>query len=193
MKLRMKRIMALMLTAGALGTVFSAPVHAAETTTSAVSKITMFRPNDPVYTVTVPETIVLDTEKITEVPVTASNVAYIPEGKKISVTLVKGSGTYGRLYLQETDRPEEEIRKDYLMTLEIAGTEGVFKSGALEKQIKGMELASFTEDGSMNFRMYPCALDYPNGTGNLAIQKGVHYEGSMTYGIALTDIPAEAE
>lgn len=192
MKSGIKRIMALTITAGVLGTAFGTPVHAAEMT-SATSKITMFQPNDPVYTVTVPETIVLDTAKKTEVPITASDVAYIPEGKKITVTFAKGSGTYGRLYLQEVNKPEDEIRKEYLMTLNIAGTDGVFKSGALEKQIIGMELASFTEDGTMNFQMYPCALDYPGGTGNLAIQKGVQYEGSMTYGIALVDIPSQAE
>lgn len=193
MKVRMKKLMALMLSASVLGTAFATPVYAEGVTTSGKSKITMFQPNDPVYTVTVPETIAIDTKEITEIPITASEVAHLPEGKKISVTLKEGSGTYGRLYLQEVNKPEEENRKEWMMTLMIAGTEGKFKNGALEKQIKGMELASFTEDGTMNFKMYPAALDYPDGTGNLAIQKGVQYEGSMTYGIALTDITAETE
>ena len=34
-----------------------------------------------------------------------------------------------------------------MMTLYVKGTDGEFKMGALENQIKGMELASFTEDG----------------------------------------------
>ena len=50
-----------------------------------------------------------------------------------------------------------------------------------------MELAAFTENGTMEYQMYPVAFDYPNGTGNLAIQKGVHYTGSMTYGIELVN------
>ena len=108
------------------------------------------------------------------------------EGKKISVTLEKGNGTFGRLYLVGTN---EETGKEYLMTLGVKGTDGEFKSGALEKQIKGMELAAFTQDGSMNYELRPAALDYPDSTNdNLVIQKGVHYTGYLTYGIELADI-----
>ncbi|MGN8921602.1 hypothetical protein ACTNB0_11030 [Lachnospiraceae bacterium HCP28S3_F9] len=162
------------------------PVNAANTE-SAHSDITLFVPNDPVYTITVPETISLDAKGHTQVPITASDVKYIPEGKKVSVTLAKGSGNFGRLYMQGTN---EETGKKYLMTLEIKGTDGEFKSGALEKQIKGMELASFTEDGTVNYEMYPCSQDYPQYEGkdsNLAIQKGVHYTAWADYGIALVD------
>ena len=74
----------------------------------------------------------------------------------------------------------------------IKGTSGDFKLGALEKQIKGMELVAFTEDGTANYEIYPCAQDYPDREGkegdNLAIQKGVHYTGWMDYGVGLTDI-----
>lgn len=157
----------------------------AENTSSAQSNITMYQPFDPVYTVTIPETIAIDTKEITEVPVTASQVEHLPEGKKISVTLTKGSGTYGRLYL-EAENPDGG--KNYLMTLMIKGTDDEFKNGALEKQIKGMELASFTADGTESFQMYPCAFDYPDATNqNLVIQKGVQYSGSMTFGIELAD------
>ncbi len=162
------------------------PVFAANTT-SGHTDITLFVPNDPVYTVTVPETVALSATEHTQVPVTASDVKYIPDGKKISVTLEKGNGVYGRLYMTGTN---EETGKDYTMTLMIKGTEGEFKSGALEKQIKGMELASFTEDGTMNYEMYPCSQDYPQYEGedsNLAIQKGVQYSAYIDYGIALVD------
>ena len=75
------------------------------------------------------------------------------------------------------------------MTLGVKGTDGEFKSGALENQIKGMELAAFTQDGSMNYELRPAALDYPDSTNdNLVIQKGVHYTGYLTYGIELADI-----
>ena len=76
------------------------------------------------------------------------------------------------------------------MTLQIKGTSGEYKSGALEKQIKGMELASFTADGTMNYEVYPCSQDYPQYEGkdsNLAIQKGVQYSAYIDYGIALVD------
>ena len=115
---------------------------------------------------------------------------YIPEGKKITVTLKNGSGTYGRLYMTGD---KMNGAKPYMMTLMIKGTSGDFKSGALEKQIKGMELASFTEDGTMNYEIYPCSQDYPKEEGkvgsNLAIQKGVHYTGYIDYAVGLTDIP----
>lgn len=162
------------------------PVFAANTE-SGHTDITLFVPNDPVYTITVPETVAVNATEHTQVPITASDVKYIPEGKKISVTYQKGNGNFGRFYMQGTN---EETGKQYLMTLQIKGTEGVFKSGALEKQIKGMELASFTEDGTMNYELYPSSQDYPQYEGkdsNLAIQKGVHYSAWIDYGIALVD------
>ena len=141
----------------------------------------------PAYTITRPETVTLSATEHTQVPITASDVKYIPDGKKISVTFLKGNGTYGRLYMTGT---YEETGKNYLMTLQIKGTSGEFKSGALEKQIKGMELASFTADGTMNYEVYPCSQDYPQYEGkdsNLAIQKGVQYSAYIDYGIALVD------
>ena len=47
------------------------------------------------YTITVPETVALSATENTQVPITASDVKYIPEGKKISVTLDRGNGTFG--------------------------------------------------------------------------------------------------
>lgn len=99
--------------------------------------LSLYIANDPVYTVTVPETVSLDAKEHTQVPITASDVQYIPEGKKISVTFQKGNGTYGRLYMVGD---KMNGSKPYMMTLNIKGTSGDFKSGALEKQIKGMEL-----------------------------------------------------
>lgn len=184
-KVMKSKIIAVLMAAAVLGTLMTAQAGA-ENTSSAESTITMYQPFDPVYTVTIPETIAIDTKEITDIPVTASGVQHIPEGKKISVTLTKGSGTYGRLYL-EAENPDGG--KNFLMTLMIKGTDGEFKSGALEKQIKGMELAAFTEDGTQSFQMYPCAFDYPDSTNqNLVIQKGVQYSGSMTFGVELVDI-----
>lgn len=45
-----------------------------------------------------------------------------------------------------------------------------------------MELASFTEDGSVSLRVKPVI-----GTISSSEIKGVTYTGSMTYGIALVD------
>lgn len=180
-----RKIIAAMLAAVMICSVMAAQVSA-ENTAAAKSDITMYQPYDPVYTVTIPQTIEIDTKEITDVQITASDVQHIPEGKKISVTLTKGSGTYGRLYL-EAENPSGG--KNYLMTLMIKGTGDEFESGALENNIKGMELASFTENGTANFQMYPCAFDYPESTNqNLTIQKGAEYKGSMTFGVELKDI-----
>ncbi len=179
--------------AGVMAAIMCATPAFAANTTSGHTDLNLFVANDPVYTVTVPESVTVDAKEHTQVPITASDVQYIPEGKKISVTYRSGNGTLGRLYM-EGDKMNGA--KPYLMTLNIKGTSGDFKSGALEKQIRGMELASFTEDGTMNYEIYPCSQDYPQYEGqegnNLAIQKGVHYTAYINYGIALVDIPTES-
>lgn len=183
-----KRITTAIVTSAIAGTMMVTPAFAANTE-SAHTDLSLYIANDPVYTVTVPETVSLDAKEHTQVPITASDVQYIPEGKKISVTFQKGNGTYGRLYMVGD---KMNGSKPYMMTLNLKGTSGDFKSGALEKQIKGMELAAFTEDGTVNYEMYPCSQDYPQYEGqegsNLAIQKSVHYSAYVDYGIALEDI-----
>lgn len=182
-----KRIAAAVMTSVMAGMMMVTPTFAANTG-SAHTNFSLYVANDPVYTVTVPETVTLNAKEHTLVPITASDVKNIPEGKKITVTLQKGNGTYGRLYLVGD---KMNGAKEYMMTLNIKGTSGDFKSGALEKQIKGMELVAFTKDGTENYEIYPCAQDYPEHEGkegdNLAIQKGVHYTGWMDYGVGLTD------
>ena len=180
-----KRILAM--AAVAMSVVTCATPVLAANTGSAKTDFSLYVANDPVYTITVPESIELSATEHTQVQITASDVKYIADDKKISVKVSKGSGTNGRLYLQGSEGDEMNGNSPYLMTLEIKGTSGDFKSGALEKQIKGLELASFTEDGTASYEIYPCAQDYPNGKGNLAIQKGVHYSGYMTYSVQYVD------
>lgn len=183
----MKKSTTAVLTSVLTGAMMMTPAFAANTG-SGHTDLSLYVPNDPVYTVTVPETVELSATEHTQVPITASDVQYIPEGKKISVTYQKGNGTYGRLYLVGD---KMNGAKPYMMTLSIKGTSGEFKSGALEKQIKGMELVSFTDNGTENYEVYPVAQDYPNEQGktdsNLAIQKGVHYSGWIDYGVGLYD------
>lgn len=148
----------------------------------------LYVPNDPTYTITVPATVNVSSTEHTMVPITASNVKDIPDGKKISVTLAKASGPATSFCLTAPN-PNDE-KHPYLMTMRIKGTDGEFKSGALVNQIKGMELAAFTEDATAEYEIYPCAFDYPAPTPdqvNLVIHKGAEYTGWLTYGIALTD------
>jgi len=182
-----KKFLASLTMAAAVGSLAAAPVCAAD---SPRTNLTMYEAPDPTYTITIPETVAISTTDTTLVPITASDVSNLPDGKQISVTYESGNGVYGRLYLQGTD-PNDGT--SYVMTMMIAGTAGDFRMGALEKQIKGMELASFTDNGTENFQLYPAAFDYPDGTGNLQIHKGVPYTGYMTYGIALTDTPSSGK
>ncbi len=182
-----RKVMAMAIATVLAGSMVAAPVSAA-VTTSGHTDFTMYVPNDPVYTVTVPETVEVSATEHTFVPITASDVKYIPEGKKISVTYQRGNGTMGRFYLEGV---KEETGKTYLMTMMVKGTNGEFKSGALEKQLKGLELAAFTEDGTAQYEIYPRAFDYPQYEGkdsNLAIQKGVNYSAYIDYGIGLADV-----
>ncbi len=180
-----KKFVAMMLAAVSLLTC-ATPAFAANTG-SAHTDFTLYVANDPIYTITVPETVSLNPTEHTFVDITASDVQYIADDKKISVKVSKGSGTYGRLYLQGSEGDVMNGSKPYLMTLIVKGTSGEEVSGALEKQLKGLELASFTEDGTASYEIYPCSQNYPNGTGNLAIQKGVHYTGYMDYSIQYVD------
>jgi len=160
------------------------PAHAADNTSAASTQLSLYVPADPTYTITIPESVAISSTENTQVPITASDVTNLPDNKKISVTYASGSGVMGRLYLEGSDPTDGS---DHVMMLMIQGTDGEFKMGALENQTKGMELASFTDNGTSNFVMYPCSFDYPNGTGNLQIQKGTRYSASMTYGIELAD------
>ena len=94
MKTKKKRITTAIVTSAIAGTMMVTPAFAANTE-SAHTDLSLYIANDPVYTVTVPETVSLDAKEHTQVPITASDVQYIPEGKKISVTFQKGNGTYG--------------------------------------------------------------------------------------------------
>ena len=105
----------------ALAMTVCASIPVAANTTSGRTDLSLYVANDPTYTVTVPETVQLSATENTQVPVTASDVKYLPDGQKISVTLDRGNGTFGRLYLEGTN---EETGKEYMMTLYVKGTDG---------------------------------------------------------------------
>ena len=79
-------------TAGILAGLMCATPVLAATTESGHTDISLYVPNDPAYTITIPETVTLSATEHTQVPITASDVKYIPDGKKISVTFLKGNG-----------------------------------------------------------------------------------------------------
>ena len=183
-----KKILTVILATAACLTSLTATAFAATNTTQ--SQISLYVPNTPTYTITIPETIALSATEHTKVSIVASDVENIAEDKKISVKVSKGSGYKGRLYLEGSEGDKLNGNDPYQMTLEIKGTSGKEYSGALDSgknKFKGVELVSFTENGTAEYEMWPCALDYTNKTGNLAIQKGVHYQGYIDYSIQYVD------
>ena len=127
-----KRIAAAVMTSVMAGMMMVTPTFAANTG-SAHTDFSLYVANDPVYTVTVPETVTLNAKEHTLVPITASDVKNIPEGKKITVTLQKGNGTYGRLYLVGD---KMNGAKPYMMTLNIKGTSGDLNWGHWRSRLK---------------------------------------------------------
>ena len=65
------------------------------------------------------------------------------------------------------------------LTLYVTGTDGEPKMGALENQIKGMELAAFTENGSQDYQL--------SVAPSLTPVKGAQYSGYIVYGVELKD------
>lgn len=171
---RGKKIMTAVLT-GAMCTAF--PMAAPADSTS-VTNLTLFESAEPAYTVTVPETVEVAARGSTDVKVTAEEIKNLPEDKKISVTLAKGNGVFGRLYLTAED-PENPEGKQLTLTLYVTGTDGEPKMGALENQIKGMELAAFTENGSQDYQL--------SVAPSLTPVKGAQYSGYIVYGVELKD------
>ena len=109
----MKKKMLSIVTGMLAGLMCVTPVFAANTG-KGHTDLSLYVPNDPTYTITIPETVTLDAKEHTQVEITASDVTNIPEGKKISVTFQKGNGTYGRLYMVGD---KMNGAKPYMMTL----------------------------------------------------------------------------
>ena len=60
--------------------------------------------------------------------------------------------------------------------------EKVIETTGGKNQVNGVEVASFTEDGTVSFAVKPVL------TGSSSIKKGVTYTGTITYSVALADI-----
>ncbi len=184
-----KKVLAMVLTVAASVSCLAAPVFA-ENTASAQTQFSLYIANDPTYTITIPEKITLSAAEKTPVTITASNVANIEDGKKVSVKVKKGSGSKGKLYLTG-DQTNPNTNSAYTMTLCFTDSSGNRQFGA-GVGFKKKEVASFTADGEQSFNIWPYSLECDEATqsssnGNLTIQKGVHYTGYMDYTIEYVD------
>lgn len=130
---------------------------------------------DPSYTVTIPSQVTLTTEG-TPVEIKAENIANL-DGKKVSVTIAGTDYFRNQMVLQgESDKAAKPtLRYQFIMP-----DESVVETTGGKDQVNGVELASFTEDGSTTFTVKPVL-------NNPSTPKGVKYSGTMTYAVALTD------
>ncbi|MGN0661393.1 MAG: hypothetical protein ACI4JX_06695 [Oscillospiraceae bacterium] len=132
--------------------------------------------NDPVYTVTIPSEVTLEKEG-TEVEIKAENVNYL-DNQRISVTIA-GTDKYRNQMLLEG---KSETGKNASLRYQFVFDDGrIIETTGGKNQVNGVELASFTEDGSVKYKVVPVIA------ASSATIKGVTYTGNMTYSIALTD------
>lgn len=130
--------------------------------------------NEPTYTVTIPSSLTISKEG-TQMDIVAEDVAYL-DNQKISVTIV-GTDAYRNQMVLEgntTSGPRTSMR--YQLVKE-DGT--VIETLGGKDEVVGVELASFTEDGTVSLTVLPVISN---------LQKNVVYSGSMTYGISLVDV-----
>lgn len=132
---------------------------------------------DPEYTVTIPSEVKLSAEG-TQVEIAAENVAHL-DNKKVSVTIAGTDYYRNQMVLsgKTEDGSPASMRYQFIMP-----DETVIETTGGKNQVNGVELASFTEDGTASFTVKP-VFD-----SSSSIKKGVTYTGTMTYSVALADI-----
>lgn len=130
---------------------------------------------NPSYTVTIPSQVTLTTEG-SPVEIKAENVANL-DGKKVSVTIAGTDYFWNQMVLTGES---EKAAKPTLRYQFIMPDESVVETTGTKDQVNGVELASFTEDGSTIFTVKPVL-------NNPSTPKGIKYTGTMTYAVALVD------
>ena len=176
----MKKIASIIIASAMLACAASASVGAAsvnESSTGGLSTAFTFEyKNDPTYTVSIPAAVTI-TKEGSEMQITAENVSNL-DGKRVSVTIA-GTDKYRNQMLLEGKTAEgrnASLRYQFIMP-----DETVIETTGGKDQVNGVELASFTEDGSVSFTVKPVLAS------SSATVKGVTYTGSITYGIGLAD------
>lgn len=174
---RMKKVTALALTALTVLSMGSLDVSAAsadqDSTEALNTEFTFEYKNDPTYTVTIPSSVVM-TKEGTQMDIVA-DVENL-DNQKVSVTIA-GTDKYRNQMLMEgktEDGKNASIRYQFVLA---DGT--VIETTGGKNQVNGVELAAFTEDGTVSMTVKPVI------SGSSSIKKGVTYTGSMTYGIEL--------
>ena len=179
----MKKIIAIFAALAMCTTVAVSASAATIDQTSQISTDTAFTfeyKYDPTYTVTIPSEVALTTEG-TPVEIKAENVDHL-DGKKVSVTIAGTSAYRNQMVLEgKTETGSNaSIRYQFVMP-----DETVIETTGGKNQVNGVEVASFTEDGTSTFTVKPVL------NGSSSIKKGVTYTGTMTYAVSLAEVVTE--
>lgn len=133
----------------------------------------------PSYTVSIPLTAELQKESSTLSYSLAleNDTAFVPSGKKVSVTIAGTSYFRNQMVLtgEVESAAKPTLRYQFIMP-----DESIVETTGAKDEVNGVELASFTEDGSTTFTVKPVL-------NNPSTPKGVKYSGTMTYAVSLTD------
>ena len=133
----------------------------------------------PSYTVSIPLTAELQKESSTLSYSLAleNDTAFVPSGKKVSVTIAGTSYFRNQMVLtgEVESAAKPTLRYQFIMP-----DESIVETTGAKDEVNGVELASFTEDGSTTFTVKPVL-------NNPSTPKGVKYTGTMTYAVSLTD------
>ena len=147
--------------------------HAAEASQEQQISVTLTA--EPQYTITIPAQVSMGAEG-TAVNVTASDVANLPEGKKISVTISGTDKSDNQMYVEAATSPKTVLRYQIISddgeTIETNASTGAVGIGK--------EVVSFTADGTKQYQILPVIAG--------RYEYGVEYTGSITFGIQVTDI-----
>ena len=149
-------------------------------TESAETTFTFNYQYDPTYTVTIPSSIELSADG-TPVDIVAEDVENL-DNQKISVTIAGTSAYRNQMVLAGKTETGSNASLRYQL---IKKDDTVIETTGGKDQVNGVEVASFTEDGTETLTVKPVL------SGSSSIKKGVTYTGTMTYAVALVDVEAE--
>ena len=108
-----------------------------------------------------------------------NNMAILIDGKKVSVTIA-GTDYYRNQMVLEgntTSGPRASIRYQI-----VKSDDTVIETTGGKDQVNGVEVASFTEDGTSTFKMKPVLAVTSSA------RKGVQYSGSIKFAVELAEI-----
>ena len=166
-----KKTLALLLAAAACAAV---PGTAFAAETSQEQQISVTLTAEPEYTVTIPASVSMGNDG-TYVDVTADDIANLPEGKKISVTIA-GTDKYNDQMLVEAETSPRTSLRYQIISDDGELIETNASTGAVGV---GKEVVSFTENGTKQYQIKPVIAG--------RYEYGVAYTGSITFGIEVTD------